>query len=358
MEKMEKEPNKNYLLYYTKYHPYISKNNNIENESLEINEDENNNNNTTNGRWSQKEHLSFIKGCLLYGNNWKKIQNYIQTRTCLQIRSHSQKYFYKLNKKYKTENLNNILNQDELDKLANKNKFNNKDMENAEKYILTLFNGNKDKAKDKDIFEDNNDNNDFNFIKKKKKSMKKEIKEKIFDISKIPKEEKLKRIKIEEEKEYSSRNDSEKENEDMNKMNDDAEYEEENNSYEKKIFKKDILAEKEDTEIISQKEEFINKCLDSKDPKDLVNLLKYFGNDINFKVNDINILKKYQYYLGLDLNNFEEINDENSKNENNINNTNNNAYYPYIITPSGNGIQFNPLYNPTIIFHPQIVNQS
>ena len=188
--------------------------------------------------------------------------------------------------------------------------------------------------------------------------MKKEIKEKIFDISKIPKEEKLKRIKIEEEKEYSSRNDSEKENEDMNKMNDDAEYEEENNSYEKKIFKKDILAEKEDTEIISQKEEFINKCLDSKDPKDLVNLLKYFGNDINFKVNDINILKKYQYYLGLDLNNFEEINDENSKNENNINNTNNNAYYPYIITPSGNGIQFNPLYNPTIIFHPQIVNQS
>ena len=144
----------------------------------------------------------------------------------------------------------------------------------------------------------------------------------------------------------------------MNKMNDDAEYEEENNSYDKKIFKKDILADKEDTEIISQKEEFINKCLDSKDPKDLVNLLKYFGNDINFKVNDINILKKYQYYLGLDLNNYEEINDENSKEANNINNTNNNAYYPYIITPSGNGIQFNPLYNPTIVFNPQIVNQS
>ena len=243
MENMEIEPNKNYLLYYTKYHPYISRNNNIENENYDMNEDENNNNNTSNGRWSQKEHLSFIKGCLLYGNNWKKIQNYIQTRTCLQIRSHSQKYFYKLNKKYKTENLNNILNQDELDKLANKNKFNNKDMENAEKYILTLFNGNKDKTKDKDNFEDNNDN-DINFIKKKKKSMKKEIKEKIFDISKIPKEEKIKKSKIEEEKEDSSRNDSEKENEDLNKMNDDAEYEEENNSYEKKYLKKIFLQKK------------------------------------------------------------------------------------------------------------------
>jgi SHAQKYF class myb-like DNA-binding protein len=357
MENMEIEPNKNYLLYYTKYHPYISRNNNIENENYDMNEDENNNNNTSNGRWSQKEQLSFIKGCLLYGINWKKIQNYIQTRSCSQIRSHSQKYFHKLYKKYKTDNLNNILNKDELDILVNKNKFNNKDMENAEKYILTLFNGNKDKAKDKDIFEDNDENN-FNFVNKNKKSMKKEIKEKIFDISKIPKEEKIKKSKIEEEKEDSSRNDSEKENEDLNKMNDDAEYEEENNSYDKKIFKKDILADKEDTEIISQKEEFINKCLDSKDPKDLVNLLKYFGNDINFKVNDINILKKYQYYLGLDLNNYEEINDENSKEANNINNTNNNAYYPYIITPSGNGIQFNPLYNPTIVFNPQIVNQS
>lgn len=50
---MENEPNNNYLLYYTKYHPYmgnISKNN-IENESLELNEDENdNNNNQINGR--------------------------------------------------------------------------------------------------------------------------------------------------------------------------------------------------------------------------------------------------------------------------------------------------------------------
>lgn len=27
-----------------------------------------------NGRWTQNEHFRFIKGCLLYGNNWKKVK--------------------------------------------------------------------------------------------------------------------------------------------------------------------------------------------------------------------------------------------------------------------------------------------
>lgn len=26
-----------------------------------------------NGRWHPNEHYRFIKGCLLYGNNWKKV---------------------------------------------------------------------------------------------------------------------------------------------------------------------------------------------------------------------------------------------------------------------------------------------
>ncbi len=29
-----------------------------------------------NGRWQPAEHLRFIKGCLLYGNNWKKVSFY------------------------------------------------------------------------------------------------------------------------------------------------------------------------------------------------------------------------------------------------------------------------------------------
>ncbi len=28
-----------------------------------------------NGRWLPCEHMRFIKGCLLYGNNWKKVCN-------------------------------------------------------------------------------------------------------------------------------------------------------------------------------------------------------------------------------------------------------------------------------------------
>ena len=95
--------NNDFLLYYTKYKPYDlvnSNNNDNNNESIELNEDENDNNNILNGRWSQKEHLLFIKGCLLYGNYWKKVKKYIQTRSCSQIRSHAQKYLNKLNKKY------------------------------------------------------------------------------------------------------------------------------------------------------------------------------------------------------------------------------------------------------------------
>lgn len=41
------------------------------------NEDENNDQYRT-GRWHHSEHLRFIKGCLLHGNNWKKVKNFKQ----------------------------------------------------------------------------------------------------------------------------------------------------------------------------------------------------------------------------------------------------------------------------------------
>jgi len=97
--------------------------------------------------------------------------------------------------------------------------------------------------------------------------------------------------------------------------------------------------------------------LDSKDPKDLVKLLSHFGNDINFKVNDLKILKKYQYYLGLDIDNSEEdylkkkeIKD-NLYTDNSMINKNQNLY-PYIFSPSNNGFQFNPLYNSKLLINP------
>lgn len=136
---------------------------------------------------------------------------------------------------------------------------------------------------------------------------------------------------------------------------------EENNRIknDRKILKENILADKKDMNLLTQKEIFINKCLDSKDPKDLVKLLSHFGNDINFKVNDLKILKKYQYYLGLDIDNSEDNNEylkkkeikDNLYTDNSMINKNQNLY-PYIFSPSNNGFQFNPLYNSKLLINP------
>ena len=379
--------NNDFLLYYTKYRPYDSVNNTNNNEnnndSIELNEDENDNNNILNGRWSQKEHLLFIKGCLLYGNYWKKVKKYIQTRSCSQIRSHAQKYLNKLNKKYyKNKNnennfdLNLKLSEEEIKRLVNKNKFSDKDMDDAELYILSIFKGNKDK--DKCILDDQEEENDIsnnnnNSLKKNNGD------EKIFYITKVSKEEKEKYRLIEKDEKTNNENSENENNSNENNDNiiniNNKIYEEnnieENNKInynnEKKILKENILlSDKMDMNILTEKEIFINKCLDSKDPKDLVKLLSHFGNDINFKVNDLKILKKYQEYLGLDIDNSEENIDNNSKNKeindnlysisdkNNINNKNQNMY-PYIFATPNNGYQFNPLYNPKLIINPPYI---
>lgn len=39
--------------------------------------DEDDNSYNKNGRWSPHEHLRFLKGCLLFGNNWKKVYSFI-----------------------------------------------------------------------------------------------------------------------------------------------------------------------------------------------------------------------------------------------------------------------------------------
>lgn len=51
-----------------------------------------------NGRWNNIEHRAFIEGIFKFSNDWKRITDDIQTRNCPQARSHSQKFFSKLNK--------------------------------------------------------------------------------------------------------------------------------------------------------------------------------------------------------------------------------------------------------------------
>ncbi len=61
------------------------------------------------GRWNENEHFLFLKGCLLYANNWQKIKEILKSRSSAQIRSHAQKYINKLEKKYITHPIyNNI----------------------------------------------------------------------------------------------------------------------------------------------------------------------------------------------------------------------------------------------------------
>ena len=52
-----------------------------------------------NGKWSDDEHKRFLQALELYGNCWKKVEEYVGTRTCAQIRSHCQKYFRRLRNK-------------------------------------------------------------------------------------------------------------------------------------------------------------------------------------------------------------------------------------------------------------------
>jgi SHAQKYF class myb-like DNA-binding protein len=59
--------------------------------------------NTTNnsekvGRWTDQEHDVFLEGLTKYGKQWKTIATSIGTRTVVQVRTHAQKYFQKMEK--------------------------------------------------------------------------------------------------------------------------------------------------------------------------------------------------------------------------------------------------------------------
>lgn len=53
-------------------------------------------NQSINGRWTREEHKRFIDAIITYGNDWKKIQKYVNSRSSTQARSHAQKFLLKL----------------------------------------------------------------------------------------------------------------------------------------------------------------------------------------------------------------------------------------------------------------------
>ena len=48
------------------------------------------------GRWSEEEHQVFLDGLEQHGKQWKLIAAMIGTRTVVQVRTHAQKYFQKM----------------------------------------------------------------------------------------------------------------------------------------------------------------------------------------------------------------------------------------------------------------------
>ena len=67
--------------------------------SLKENENNDSNSNEYNsGRWTNEEHQKFIEGIFKYGNEWKRVQSIIKTRSSTQARSHAQKFFLRMKK--------------------------------------------------------------------------------------------------------------------------------------------------------------------------------------------------------------------------------------------------------------------
>ena len=250
------------------------------------------------GRWSDDEHKRFLEGILTYGNEWKKIQNIIKTRSSTQARSHAQKFFLKIKKDLKLSNNKN-----------NNMKLNYNTNDINDNFSIKYF---------FDILNDNETNNNIKNVK-----LCNEQKEKIFNfISKFPINENEK-INIKHNyNNYNVKNNKKRKNNIRQLCF--------NISKDYSIRKKNNLKKNENTIQINNNQQLVkNSPYSTNSESDFVlngkKREKDFHNDEFFSYNPFNInlfntnfnigLNNYNYNNNKSL--FEDINDHNYIRENN-----------------------------------------
>ena len=99
------------------------------------------------GRWSKEEHLKFINGILEYGNEWKKVQNLIGTRSSTQARSHAQKFFLRLKKNFNLDNNNDLSEcySTSISPVSNSKNINNENGIYMKNFFELIYKNKKDK---------------------------------------------------------------------------------------------------------------------------------------------------------------------------------------------------------------------
>ena len=108
------------------------------------------------GRWKEEEHKKFIEGILEYGNEWKKVQKIIKTRSSTQARSHAQKFFLRIKKNLCLKKQNNEINNDmNINENNSTNSLINDNEKFSIKYFFELLNRNDKKEKDKNKVNNN-----------------------------------------------------------------------------------------------------------------------------------------------------------------------------------------------------------
>ena len=144
-------------------------NNSKENENSDSNANE-----YHSGRWTNEEHQKFIEGILKHGNEWKRVQSVIKTRSSTQARSHAQKFFlrmkkeispkiladpnlliqYIINSTFKSKN-NIILTNEQKDRLISVIRSNLKSEETLNKNTNINSTNNQEIIKEKENLDDN-----------------------------------------------------------------------------------------------------------------------------------------------------------------------------------------------------------